>query len=354
MTPFLVTKWFGVFLCEGQRIVDSRLFPPDPHLIAEKLARIQRGELLEEEKELVANSKVRVVEQRQSPLGKPGLFDSSFISPDEHTYGKELMHQVMVELGRLRSSEPMARDRNIVEAIRALDNLIESCNILNERLHEWYGIYFPELSDYAHERRYAQLIVDHGNREEIIEELGLELESMGSEMESEDIATIRGMAQSLIDLYERRAVLEKYISNNVGQIAPNLCTLMGPHLTARMISLAGGLERLASLPASTLQLLGAEKAMFRHLRSNKRPPKHGVIYQHPAVHRSPYWQRGNISRALASKAAIAARIDQYGEENRGDILLREFEARVEEIKKKYPQPSDKTRNKKKRRKGRQH
>jgi nucleolar protein 56 len=104
-----------------------------------------------------------------------------------------------------------------------------------------------------------------------------------------------------------------------------------------LISLAGGLERLASLPSSTVQLLGAEKAMFRHLKSGKRPPKHGIIFQHPEIHRSPYWQRGKIARALAGKILIAAKVDQYGGEFCGDRLNEEFAARVENIKKRYPE-----------------
>jgi len=106
---------------------------------------------------------------------------------------------------------------------------------------------------------------------------------------------------------------------------------------------------LASLPSSTLQLLGAEKAMFRHLRSGKKPPKHGIIFQHPEIHRAPYWQRGNISRALAGKALIAAKVDRYDGEFIGDTLLKEFNEKVAGIRKRYPEPPKRpeTKNKQK-------
>lgn len=104
------------------------------------------------------------------------------------------------------------------------------------------------------------------------------------------------------------------------EACPNMHTLLGGSLTARLVSLAGGLERLSSLPSSTIQLLGAEKAMFRYLKSGKRPPKHGVIYQHPDICRAPYWQRGNISRALAGKVLIAAKVDRYKGIFCGEIL----------------------------------
>ena len=105
-----------------------------------------------------------------------------------------------------------------------------------------------------------------------------------------------------------------------------MCALLGGPLSARLISLSGGLERLASLPSSTIQLLGAEKAMFRHLRSGKNPPKHGVIYQYPDLRKAPYWQRGNIARALAGKVLIAAKVDQYKGEFCGDRLSEELTA----------------------------
>ena len=134
---------------------------------------------------------------------------------------------------------------------------------------------------------------------------------------------------------------EDYINAVVADVCPNMCAVIGGPLSARLISLAGGLERLASLPSSTVQLLGAEKAMFRHLRSGKLPPKHGVIFQYPDLRKAPYWQRGNIARALAGKVLIAAKIDEYGGEFAGDRLNSELKKRIAEIKKKYPDPPKK-------------
>ncbi len=129
------------------------------------------------------------------------------------------------------------------------------------------------------------------------------------------------------------------MTGRMKETAPNLTTLIGASLGARLISLAGGLERLSRLPSSTVQLLGAEKAMFLHLRSHKRPPKHGIIFQHPSIHRAPHWQRGKIARSLASKISIAAKVDNWNGEFVGDRLLEEFERRVEEVREKYPEPA---------------
>ena len=335
----LITKWFGCFLCDDTKIVDKRLFPKDAEMIAEKLALMQRGGTLPEEQELAEGQvKLCVADRRQALLGKPAFFDSSFITPGMFGYSDALMHDAMIGLGKLRTSEPIPRDRSLVQAIRYLDDLIETGNLLNERLHEWYGMHFPELADHAKDRRYAELIAKYGERSGIIEELDLDIESIGSEFDPDDMSAVTALADSLCRVYEDRERTEEYISEIVGESCPNLCALIGGPLSARLISLAGGLERLASLPSSTVQLLGAEKAMFRHLKSGKRPPKHGVIYQHPEIHRAPKWQRGNIARALAGKVSIAARIDQYGGEFRGDALADDFRRRVEDIKRRYPDP----------------
>ncbi|MDY0293224.1 MAG: ribosomal biogenesis protein [Candidatus Methanomethylophilaceae archaeon] len=343
-TLFLVTKWFGVFLCEENRIVDKRLMPNDPEAVADKLASLQRGNILPEERELAeGRTKLNVSERRQAELGKPAFFDSSFIKASSFGFSDTMMHEVMVRLGRLRTSEPIPKDRNLVQAIRSLDDMIETVNLLNERLHEWYGMHFPELGDYARDRRYAELVAKHGERAGAAKELGLDIESMGSDMEPEDMAAVMSLAETLCRVYDDKERTERYISETVTGVCPNMCALLGGPLSARLISLAGGLDRLATLPSSTVQLLGAEKAMFRHLKSGKKGPKHGVIYQNPEVHRAPYWQRGNIARALAGKVLIAAKIDSYGGEYRGDILVEEFTGRVGDIKRRYPDPPKKPR-----------
>lgn len=341
----LITKWFGVFLCDekSDRILDKRLMPRDASVVAEKLAAVQRGGILDEERELAAtvSEKLAVGDRRQSDLGRPEMYDSSFITPAKFGYDDAFMHEVMMGLGKLRTSEPIPRDRNLVQAIRNLDDQIATINLYNERLHEWYGMHFPELADYAHDARYADLVARYGDRSAVLEELGLELESIGSDFQPDDMRAVQDLADTLCRLYDDKAHTEEYIRDIVMERCPNMCAILGGPLAARMISLSGGLERLASLPASTVQLLGAEKAMFRHLRSGKRPPKHGIIYQHPDVHRSPYWQRGKIARALAGKVLIAAKVDQFHGDFIGDRLNEDFKARVEDIRRRYPEPPKK-------------
>ena len=132
-------------------------------------------------------------------------------------------------------------------------------------------------------------------------------------------------------LQELRERVAEYVDGLMSQIAPNLRTLVGGTIGARLISLAGGLVKLSRLPASTVQVLGAEKALFRALRTKAKPPKHGVIYQHPSIRTSPKRYRGKIARALAGKIAIAARVDAMAGEFVGEKLLSDFKTRVSEI-----------------------
>jgi nucleolar protein 56 len=120
---------------------------------------------------------------------------------------------------------------------------------------------------------------------------------------------------------------------------------MGPTLGAKLIRYTGGLGRLTVVPSGTIQLLGAEKALFRHLKEKADPPKYGVIFQHPMINQAKWWHRGKIARTFASKISIAARIDYYGGEFIADTLEKQMEKRVAEVKKKYPNPPAKNKKK---------
>ena len=120
------------------------------------------------------------------------------------------------------------------------------------------------------------------------------------------------LAGAIMDLRESRHAMEDVVSDAVQSLAPNLSALAGPILAARLVSRAGGLSRLAGMPSSRLQVMGAEKSLFKHLKGHAPSPKHGIIYRHPAVVGSPRRLRGRVARSLAAKLAIAARLDANG------------------------------------------
>ncbi|MEM3352069.1 MAG: C/D box methylation guide ribonucleoprotein complex aNOP56 subunit, partial [Saccharolobus sp.] len=162
--------------------------------------------------------------------------------------------------------------------------------------------------------------------------------SIGAEISEDDLSAMRSISNTILELYNIRRDLSNYLESVMKEVAPNITALVGPTLGARLLSLAGSLEELAKMPASTIQVLGAEKALFRALRSGGRPPKHGVIFQYPPIHTSPRWQRGKIARALAAKLAIAARVDAFSGRFIGDQLNDQLKKRIDEIKEKYAQP----------------
>ena len=154
-------------------------------------------------------------------------------------------------------------------------------------------------------------------------------------MEDSDLAVLQSFCALMLELYKFREKTEGYVDECLKQVAPNMTAIIGASLSARLMSIAGSLDNLAKMPASTLQVLGAEKALFRSLKTGARPPKHGVIFQHTAIHQSPRWQRGKIARALAGKLSIAARVDAFGGDFVGDKLRKNVDQKIEEIKERY-------------------
>lgn len=252
------------------------------------------------------------------------------------------------------------KDRYIIQAIEALDDLDAAYNLLVERLREWYGLHFPEVNQIVKDHeKFVALVSEVGARSKMDEEtlrgmLGEKLaprvaeaaqQSMGTVLEGDDLKMIQDFASRVKELREMRERLADYIRDQMKKIAPNTTAIAGPLLGARLLSKAGGLKKLAMLPASTIQVLGAEKALFKHLAKGTPPPKHGILFQHPLVRSAKKWQRGKIARAIAAKLAIAAREDYFGGKDISEKLLAEIEERVQEVREKYPSPPKRQRPK---------
>jgi nucleolar protein 56 len=160
---------------------------------------------------------------------------------------------------------------------------------------------------------------------------------MGAKLEAPDEALLMGFAESVCSLYERRKQIEAYIESSMETLAPNLTLLAGPMLGARLISIAGSLEKLAAFPSSTIQVIGASKALFKHLRARAPSPKHGIIYSHPFINTSPWWVRGKVARALAAKLSLAARIDFYSAK-KNPSLAGELEEKIRKLRAENSRP----------------
>jgi len=272
---------------------------------------------------------------------------------------QRFIREVTVELARGAVTTATAkRDLYAVQAVRAIDDIDKTINLFVGRIREWYGLHFPELDRLVEKNdTYARLVADLGLRSNFTEEnLGKEgipserisqiassaRKSMGANFPEEDLEWLRSFCNDTLELARFREKAETYVDEVMKQAAPNTTTMLGPLLTARLMSIAGGLMNLAKMPASTMQVLGAEKALFRSLKTGARPPKHGVIFQYASIHNSPRWQRGKIARALSGKLAIAARVDAFGGDYMGDKLTKDLEKKVSEIQTKYKDPPIRT------------
>ncbi len=249
-----------------------------------------------------------------------------------------LLREVSLLVAKGALKEAMSReDLLLIQAVEAMDDLDEALNILTERLREWYSLHFPELSRKVQDQgKYAELISAHGTRggfEAINDFKEIAESSVGVELKDVDIKALKDFATRIEETYKFRDTLEGYIAEKMDDLAPNTTALAGPLVGGKLISLAGGVEKLARMPASRIQVLGAQKAMYRHLKEKGLPPKHGIIFQHPLVKMAPWWQRGRISRSFAAKIAIAARVDAFSKEYVAEELKEKLNARVEDIRK---------------------
>jgi nucleolar protein 56 len=251
---------------------------------------------------------------------------------------------------REASSRP---DLHLVQAIQALDDTDKYLNITATRASEWYGLHFPELTQMVQDNvALCKIISEIGSREAFDAErlagrgftdkkveaiLEAKVRSKGGTISEGDLGRVRALAALAIQLSSLRDGLNGYVESQMKKVAPNVSEVAGATIGARLMAKAGGLDRLAILPASTIQILGAEKALFRSLRTGARPPKHGILFQHQAVHTAPKWQRGKIARTLANKIAIAARVDYYRGSEDASIKAG-LDKRLESIRERYKEP----------------
>jgi nucleolar protein 56 len=368
---------------EGNKLIEKILFPKKPQNAAKSLIKFENGKITDEIMELIdklkksgydtfvfenaslANEITRKLEVKVE-VSKPSkagehvrsnverlAIETSFVKDaEEFTLWTRNLAMEMAKL-RVRGAVEK-RDLIIAQAIQTLDDLDKTVNLFMGRVREWYGIHFPELDRLLDKHEtYARLVLDLGNKDNLTldnlvkedvpepkaEQIAKAAEtSMGADLAETDLKQIQALCENVLGLYQLRQGLENYLDKAMDEVAPNVKALAGSLLGARLIAISGGLTNLARRPASTIQVLGAEKALFRSLKTGARPPKHGIIFQHVYLHDAKKWHRGKIARALAGKLAIAARMDAFGGRYMGEELKADLEKRIEEIHKKYAEP----------------
>ena len=283
------------------------------------------------------------------------LFEIGFFGSDELD-NKSKLNSIYNKIAVFKMKESSKdEDKLIIQAINSIDEIDESISKLVERIREWNVIYFPEIDIIHNNESFINIIAENKNREEVIEsppevilknnDIDINEGSNGADVEIEDINMINDFAKSIQSLQKTRNKTEDYIDKKMEKLAPNLRDLLGSSLAAKLIAHIGGIKNLSMYSAATIQIMGAEKALFRHLKTGERPPKHGLLFQHPQVRTSNWWIRGKIARTLALKIALAARKDVFSGEFDPNIN-ESFLNRVEQIKKENPFPKKTTKRRK--------
>ena len=342
---------------ENNELIGEKLFKEEE--ILQKLIEIDNKEILPEESELIeelspnydaiiiesnkrssdySNNKVKVKNPNQ---GGDYLRSNYDLDIDNDIYQKLAIY-------RMKKAQA-GEDKHLIQAINSIDEIDESISKLIERIREWYALYFPEMDLIKNNETYIKLIYENKTKEEIInaksDAFPSDMLDIEDDINPEDLNIMNNYAKSIYELQQTRKNIINYIDSKMDSIAPNLKLLVGSSLGAKLISHAGGLKRLATYPSSTVQIMGAEKALFRHLKSGDRPPKYGLIYQHPQVRGAKWWNRGKIARLLAGRISLAVRKDVFTHDFNPEIF-NEFSDRVEEIEKNNPFPTKTTKKRK--------
>ncbi len=346
----LVTTWYGSFVMDdGGQVLASALFPKSAEEIADRLRLIRDNEVLDEEIRVAPIGEGFSVTADRL-LALEGAFKADgpgpavpVPGPEDMGFPPELLREASLALATSSIREALPEDQPVILYLRAMDLVEREGTRSLEMLRYWHSFHFPVLGALVGDDEFIALLSEDPDRSAILSRRP-ELErgvDAGRPLVTGEGDAMAAMARHIKNSRTEGRRLRETLEEAVVEAAPNLSVLAGPLVGARLISLAGSIERLSRMPSSTIQLLGAEKALFLHIKEGTPPPKHGVIFQHPSVHSSPPWLRGRVARALAGKIAIAVRGDAMESRPDGSLggELREiFLKRVQQLRIEHPQP----------------
>ncbi|WGI16863.1 hypothetical protein [Methanonatronarchaeum sp. AMET-Sl] len=301
---YFIETWFGVFIIDDElNVVDSRLYPKNPEAIVESIKKNKNGY-------------IESYEAKPAPPELEKEFRLELWPQYEEGYS-DLLHEVSHRLSEEQVDQSLLeRGEDVIRAVETMDKLDKSINLLAESIKEW---------------THAQKQTNYDSGEKIAEKIVEQQLTPNDFTNKDSYQQIDNVSKQLIELQKTRDKTKNYLENEMQNFAPNITEVCGPIIGARLISLAGGLKKLALMPSGTIQVLGAEKALFRHLKNGSEPPKHGVIFQHDLIKNTHWSKRGPLARTLASKTALASRIDYFSGENKSEKLLKDLEKRRKEV-----------------------
>jgi len=311
MTKFIFSNVIGSFVYnEGYNLVDGLLFKD-----------IEQYKNKKKYDEKLAKKHINIASPKDKDLINILLFfkDKKYFS---QFYKKNL------EITKNSVKESVNNDSLIIQTISGIVEIDKTINLLTVRLREWYSLYNPEISSKIVDHEKFVTIINKKTKNQLLKELNIdENDSMGANLKDKDVSAILLLATQINNFYKLKNHYENYLKELEEEACPNFATVGGVTLAAKLISHAGSLKRLVEMPASTLQILGAEKALFRHMKNKmrNRPPKYGIIIQHQLIQKSKIDIHGKVARALADKLSIAVKIDYFKGKFIGDKLKKGLE-----------------------------
>ena len=249
---------------------------------------------------------------------------------------KNVNHHLSVffeELTRRKIKESFSRDQIIIQTVKYAEELDFVINKLFERLFEWFGLYFPEASlKIESVEKFSKTLKKGVDRKSVSKALGISDYSMGGDFKKSDVEELEKNVMMFQCLINERDSVKKYVDKIMSEVAPNTAAVATPVLGAKLISEANGMGSLAGMASSTIQVMGAEKALFRHLTAGAKSPKHGLIFQHPFMSKVKPKNRGKMARTIANKISIAAKTDFYGGGLIHSKLVKELNRRAKSLR----------------------
>jgi len=352
----LATNIMGSFVFDANgKLIEFRLFPKEPDRIAEKLRKTESGEMIEEEKEILDT----IIKKGYKEVEWDKKFDYKGIvctfNPENIAKKKltnefrelalklnwartqEELNKILTQVNITKTKVELRKERKdklIMHIIGVIDDLDKDLNVFSERLKEWYGLHFPESAKlFPSNEKFTEMVAKYGHREKIREHLKHAKESSGMGFDKDDIESVQKFSKTLSEFFNTRKELVDYLERIAEKTIPNISSVAGSMLGARLLAYAGGLDKMAKMPTSRVQLLGAEKSLFRHMKDKRsKPPKYGVIFGHPLIQNAPQDKKGKVARLLASKISLASKIDFFSKDNRGKELKKQLEKDVKNLK----------------------
>lgn len=314
---YLYSNILGTFVFNQNFQIREKIIFSEKDILQnnEQLAKREPTDTEKEFMERFKNIKNLRLEQDEKSLEKVNLALMDF---------RDLYYSKNILLTKLQVRNSVTDDLLIIQTSASTQELGKTINLLSKRLREWYSYVLPEVEDAIEDHiSFAERIVSD-DTEKLTRDFKIDV-TMGAKFSKEDKESIIGLAKAILELNKEKGKKEAYLERLMKSNCPNITEVAGYLTGAKLIALAGSLRNMILMPSSTIQLLGAEKALFRHMVTKSRSPKHGIIVEHPLLQRVGKAEKGKAARSLADKILLAAKVDYFKGQFIGDRLKKELE-----------------------------